>query len=35
MKITPVRDLASKYQMPSPLVQPTEDSTQIETYEKL
>lgn len=32
MKITPVRDLASKYQIPTPLVQPTEDGTQIALY---
>jgi len=32
MKITPLRDLASKYQIPTPLVQPTEDGTQIALY---
>jgi len=32
MKISPVRDLASKYQMPTPLVQPTEDGDQIPRY---
>jgi transposase InsO family protein len=31
-KITPLRDLASKYQVPTPLVQPTEDGTQIARY---
>lgn len=32
IKITPLRDLASKYQVPSPLVQPTEDGTRIALY---
>jgi transposase InsO family protein len=32
IKITPLRDLASKYQLPSPLVQPTEDGSQIALY---
>jgi hypothetical protein len=32
MKITPLRDLASKYQIPTPLVQPTEDGAQIALY---
>jgi hypothetical protein len=31
-KITPLRDLASKYQVPTPLVQPTEDGTLIALY---
>jgi hypothetical protein len=30
--ITPLRDLASKYQMPTPLVEPTEDGAKIATY---
>ena len=32
MKITPLRDLASKYQIPTPLVQSTEDGVQIAAY---
>lgn len=32
IKITPLRDLASKYQMPNPLVQPSEDGTRIALY---
>ena len=32
IKITPLRDLASKYQVPSPLVQPNEDGTRIALY---
>ena len=32
LKITPVRDLASRYQIPTPLVQPTEDGTRIADY---
>jgi transposase InsO family protein len=32
MKITPLRDLASKYQIPTPLAQPTEDGSQIAAY---
>lgn len=32
LKITPLRDLASKYQVPSPLVQPREDGAQIALY---
>src|SRR5258708_25131379 len=32
MKITPLRDLASKYQVPSPLVAPREDGEQIALY---
>ena len=32
IKITPLRDLASKYQMPSPLVQPHEDGARIALY---
>lgn len=32
IKITPLRDLASKYQVPTPLVQPTEDGAQIALY---
>lgn len=32
MKITPLRDLASKYQIPTPLVAPTEDGEQIAAY---
>jgi hypothetical protein len=32
MKITPLRDLASKYQIPTPLVAPTEDGLQIAAY---
>ncbi len=32
IKITPLRDLASKYQVPSPLVQPSEDGLRIALY---
>ena len=32
IKITPLRDLASKYQVPSPLVQPSEDGATIAEY---
>ena len=32
IKITPLRDLASKYQVPTPLVQPTEDGRRIAEY---
>ena len=32
IKITPLRDLASKYQIPNPLVQPSEDGTRIALY---
>ncbi len=32
IKITPLRDLASKYQLPVPLVQPREDGVRIATY---
>jgi hypothetical protein len=32
IKITPLRDLASKYQLPTPLVAPQEDGTQIALY---
>jgi hypothetical protein len=32
IKITPLRDLASKYQLPIPLVQPQEDGTRIALY---
>src|SRR5437588_7926843 len=32
IKITPLRDLASKYQVPSPLVQPSEDGARIALY---
>lgn len=32
MKISPLRDLASKYQIPTPLVQPTEDGERIAAY---
>src|SRR5262245_28588642 len=32
MKITPLRDLASKYQIPTPLVGPSEEGTQIALY---
>jgi hypothetical protein len=32
MKITPLRDLASKYQLPIPLVQPQEDGARIAVY---
>lgn len=32
MKITPLRDLASKYQIPTPLIQPTEDGSRIAAY---
>lgn len=32
IKITPLRDLASKYQVPSPLVQPSEDGNLIAHY---
>jgi hypothetical protein len=32
MKITPLRDLASKYQIPTPLLQPTEDGARIAAY---
>lgn len=35
LKITPLRDLASKYQMPTPLVQPQEDGAQIALYLEL
>lgn len=32
IKITPLRDLASKYQLPSPLVEPQEDGAKIAAY---
>ena len=32
IKITPLRDLASKYQLPTPLVQPQEDGAKIALY---
>ena len=32
MKITPLRDLASRYQLPTPLVEPSEDGTKIALY---
>lgn len=32
MKITPLRDMSSKYQVPTPLVQPTEDGATIAQY---
>src|SRR5215471_873684 len=32
IKITPLRDLASKYQLPTPLVEPREDGTRIAFY---
>jgi hypothetical protein len=32
IKITPLRDLASKYQLPTPLVEPQEDGTKIALY---
>ncbi len=32
IKITPLRDLASKYQLPTPLVQPQEDGARIAVY---
>jgi hypothetical protein len=32
IKITPLRDLASKYQLPTPLVQPQEDGVRIAVY---
>lgn len=32
MKITPLRDLASRYQLPTPLVEPSEDGTKIAFY---
>src|SRR4029077_12561312 len=35
IKITPLRDLASKYQLPIPLVQPREEGTKIAQYLEL
>ena len=32
IKITPLRDLASKYQLPTPLVQPREEGVNIALY---
>jgi hypothetical protein len=35
LKITPLRDLASKYQLPTPLVEPREEGTKIALYLEL